>query len=89
MAKGFFNGEQRSTMARDEFFDVLRCRQWQRASSMEVGVNGMGCAMECVCKRREFSVGCGWISDGVGFDFRWGVTEREGGFRWVVREWGL
>ncbi|CAL8107897.1 unnamed protein product [Prunus armeniaca] len=58
-------------------------------SAMEVGVNRMRCAMGCVCKRREFSVGCGWILDGVGFDFRWGVAERKGGFRWVVREWGL
>ncbi|CAL8115637.1 unnamed protein product [Prunus armeniaca] len=56
-------------------------------SSMVV-VNLMGCAMGCVCKRREFSMGCGWISDRVGFDFRWGLSEREGGFWWVVREWG-
>ncbi|CAL8174989.1 unnamed protein product [Prunus armeniaca] len=64
---------------RDEFFD---------GSAMEVVVNVIGCAMGCVCKRREFSMGWGWISDGVRFDFRWGVAKREGGFRWVVREWG-
>ncbi|XP_016646970.1 PREDICTED: deoxyhypusine synthase-like [Prunus mume] len=63
---------------------VLRWRRWQRdgffnGSAMEVVVNVMG----CVCKRRKFSMGWGWISDEVGFDFRWGVAEREGGFRWV------
>ncbi|CAL8172805.1 unnamed protein product [Prunus armeniaca] len=58
----------------------------------------MGCAVElvvnlmgCVFKRREFSMGWGLISDGVRFDFRWGVSEREEGFRWVVYDmgWGL
>ncbi|CAL2258977.1 unnamed protein product [Prunus armeniaca] len=56
--------------------------------AVEVVVNLMGCAMECVCKMREFSMGWGLISDEVGFDFRWGVSEREGGFRWVVYDMG-
>ncbi|CAL2227669.1 unnamed protein product [Prunus armeniaca] len=56
-------------------------------SAMEVGVNGMGCAMGCVCKRREFSMGCGWISDGVGFDFRWVWLKGKGVFGgWIGNE---
>ncbi|CAL8082761.1 unnamed protein product [Prunus armeniaca] len=29
------------------------------------------------------------IFGGVWLDIRWGVAKKEGGFRWVVREWGL
>ncbi|KAI5333780.1 hypothetical protein L3X38_023912 [Prunus dulcis] len=36
--------------------------------AVEFVVNLMGCAMGCVCKMREFSMGWGLISDGVGFD---------------------
>ncbi|CAL2262737.1 unnamed protein product [Prunus armeniaca] len=41
---------------------------------------GMGSATGCICKRNEFSMGWGLISDGVGFDFRWGVLKGKGVF---------
>ncbi|CAL2246334.1 unnamed protein product [Prunus armeniaca] len=44
---------------------------------------GIGCAVELVINligcvyKRKISMGWSLISDGVGFDFRWGVSERE------------
>ncbi|CAL9005127.1 unnamed protein product [Prunus brigantina] len=60
-------------------------RRWQRASSMV--------SKDLRWQRDEFFDVLRWRrwqrASSMVLRWRWGVAEREGGFRWVVREWGL
>ncbi|CAL8162520.1 unnamed protein product [Prunus armeniaca] len=67
-------------------------------AKMEMGLGLLGCAMGFGgLQRRGFGGEQRWFCDGKGMSFsmvlrwRWGVSKREWGFRWVVYDmgWGL